>query len=192
LHFTNKRSMGLRFDSVGFTSFSQDHLDYHGNLANYFKAKTILFQELLNGEGFVHKNINFNGFKTYALSSQPVFKSGKMVFSETINDASYNFEVSTLGQHFAENTLLAATLCKRYFPLHSHIKLEKAVPGRMEIISPQIIVDYAHTPDALEKALISMRPYCKGRIIVVLVAEVIATEQKERLWEKSLLITPIF
>ena len=180
-----------------FTNLSRDHLDYHKTMGAYFKAKSILFKELLrNGEHGESRAV-VNGDSPYGkrladLCLAPVVfygvkgpwevsardvqvggggLTGRLVTSQGETD----FSCPLLGEFNLYNVLAAtATSLCLGIPLDSVVQgLARVthVPGRLEPIdSPsgiRVVVDYAHTPDALENAIRALRSLTQGRIITV-------------------------
>jgi len=194
------RADGVQFSIAAFTNITQDHLDYHRNAENYFRAKQRLFQALLPDDGVVVVNADGDGvaaiieiakardlrilttgaagddLKLVGASAQP---SG-LDINIMARGVSYNLRLPLIGGFQAENALLAAGIViasgepvKKVLPL-----LEKlsGVPGRMQRVAEIIFddgaagvyVDYAHTPDAVETALLGVRPHAKGRVIAII------------------------
>jgi len=194
------RADGVQFSIAAFTNITQDHLDYHSNAENYFKAKQRLFQALLPDDGVVVVNADGEGaavimeiaksrdlrilttgavgddLKLVGASAQPSGLDIKIM----ARGESYKLRLPLIGGFQAENALLAAGIViasgepvERVLPL-----LEKlsGVPGRMQRAAEinfdagcaGIYVDYAHTPDAVETALLGIRPHAKGRVIAII------------------------
>ncbi len=190
------RMDGVRLTAGGFTNLSRDHLDYHGDMDAYFEAKMRLFEELLHPPAAAVVNMDAaegaEVVRRAAKRGLMVFGAGEA--GESLKLVSRRLE--GLGQHLhmqtarreyriflplvgafqAENALVAAGLV-----IASGGPEEEAVlglerlrgaRGRMELVGrtgagAPVFVDYAHTPDALAQALCSLRPYVKGRLIVV-------------------------
>jgi len=188
-----QRVAGLKFDVAVFTNLTRDHLDYHGNMAAYGAAKAMLFATDLSNTAVVNVSDEF-GRSLAAQCQTPLLVYGKaedcrsyprfLAYSEVIALADgYRFRLHTeqgdfslqlplLGEFNIQNVLAAmATLLQLGYPLASLINAAtrlSAVPGRMEQFTfPQqitAVVDYAHTPDALQQALQSLRRHCHGRL----------------------------
>ena len=183
---------GLTFNAAAFTSFSQDHLDYHGTMEKYFHAKMKLFSEFLNPNSFavINSDMEVTGraVKECNKLGHKVFTYGKegefiKIVSSEFNGERTNIEfildgekitksLSIIGDFQVENIMCALTLavCTGFDKDKCLDSLEKisSVPGRMEIAAKNVIVDYAHTDDALRKAIESMKAIMKeGRLIVV-------------------------
>lgn len=184
------RVNGVHFDIALFTNLSRDHLDYHGEMAAYGAAKKKLFDwdglgcAVLNSDDAFGKEIAESLVKqgkrvfTYGLNSGEVRGSElrfneqglSMLISTPYSQAS--LQASLLGRFNAYNLLaVLATL------LASDVSLEQAieaiaqikpVAGRMQRLGggkrPLVVIDYAHTPDALEKVLLALREQTKGKL----------------------------
>uniref|UniRef100_A0A486XLD3 UDP-N-acetylmuramoyl-L-alanyl-D-glutamate--2,6-diaminopimelate ligase n=1 Tax=Rheinheimera sp. BAL341 TaxID=1708203 RepID=A0A486XLD3_9GAMM len=188
-----QRVAGLKFDVAVFTNLTRDHLDYHGSMAAYGAAKAMLFANDLSNTAVVNVSDEF-GRSLAAQCQTPLLVYGKaedcrsyprfLAYSEVIALADgYRFRLHTeqgdfslqlplLGEFNIQNVLAAmAALLQLGYPLASLINAAtrlSAVPGRMEqFIFPQqitAVVDYAHTPDALQQALQSLRRHCHGHL----------------------------
>ncbi|KAA3605886.1 MAG: UDP-N-acetylmuramoyl-L-alanyl-D-glutamate--2,6-diaminopimelate ligase [Calditrichaeota bacterium] len=185
------RVFGLNFKIGVFTNLTQDHLDFHKTMENYREAKAILFENL-SEDSFAILNeddINSNFFRkvtkaktfTYGQSpkadltaSSPKFDLGGTSFKLVFDDSNYNVRTNLLGKFNLSNTL-ASLLTIFTLQLNKRIIIEslekvQTVEGRFEIIRKNkltAIVDYAHTPDALEKIILSVREVTNGKIILV-------------------------
>jgi UDP-N-acetylmuramoyl-L-alanyl-D-glutamate--2,6-diaminopimelate ligase len=188
------RVAGVKFDVAVFTNLSRDHLDYHGDMAAYGRAKARLFDwpdlkcAVLNLEDEL-------GRQLYAeLADRRVrrfgygFSAGEVRGSDLrLNADGLSMTVDTpqgrgelraglIGRFNAENLLacLAALLASEA-PLADALRVlaeVKPAPGRMQRVvapaaAPAVVVDFAHTPDALEKALAALRPLAAGRLVCV-------------------------
>lgn len=170
----------ITFSAVGFTSFSRDHLDFHASMDDYLAEKTRLFLELSNNEtrrvicnkvdhGPLKKDdfIEYGDGAQFSVTVKEQSLSGtKVIWNDT------ELHLPLFGQFLIENATCALLLLEPFtntpwqnWPWHGI----QSVPGRLEAVSnqPGIIVDYAHTPDALEKALQVVRPLCNGKLWVV-------------------------
>lgn len=177
------RVNGVEFRLAVFTNLSRDHLDYHGTMERYARAKALLF----SWPGLTHSVLNLDDPFGRELAVK-VQKSGGTVLGYglaagevrasqlAVSPRGLAFDVVTpwgeahvesaiLGRFNAYNLLaVLATLGAEGIPLDQAVaaigELE-AVPGRMQRIQlpgrPLVVVDYAHTPDALEKVLLTLR-----------------------------------
>jgi UDP-N-acetylmuramoyl-L-alanyl-D-glutamate--2,6-diaminopimelate ligase len=187
---------GVRFDVAVFTNLTRDHLDYHGDLGRYAAAKRALFRvpglqsavlnlddpvgrEILEevGPGIEVLGYSLGGEPRAALRAVEVSagREGLRLALETPAGPA-SLESPLLGQFNAANLLaaLGALLAARLTLDQALAGLAgaRAVPGRMERFGgaagqPLVVVDYAHTPDALEQALATLRPHCTGSLACV-------------------------
>ena len=172
-----KRVHTLRFDSVIFTNLTQDHLDFHANMEDYFETKSKLFFQMKAGGKAIVNIDNSYGNKLFQK-----LEIGKFSYSVENPSANYYFKdlqidihgihgtfnangksiaISSplLGRFNAENISASIACWENLYP-ESHLDLNTVrfapVPGRMETIDTskaKAVVDYAHTPDAMENAL---------------------------------------
>jgi len=187
------RIAGTRFDVAVFTNFSRDHLDYHGSEENYFGAKKRLFDEYLRETG--EAVVNADDAKGRELARWIETRRNVRLFSVTDPAADlwvrrivqlevgydlvllyHGEELSAslhLPGHFNISNFLAAILAVSPWVEPSRAVLhttDVVIPGRMERVGSygKVFVDYAHTPDALEKSLIAARECSAGgRVIAV-------------------------
>jgi UDP-N-acetylmuramoyl-L-alanyl-D-glutamate--2,6-diaminopimelate ligase len=183
-----------RLDGVGFaagvfTNFTRDHLDYHGSMEAYLAAKLRL-SALLQPRGVEVVNLDEDAWRalrdrssrmTFGLNPAADVRASGVVldasgsrFHLTGRFGAADAMLPLLGDFNVANALAAAaTGLALELPLSQVVeRLATApqVPGRMERIadSPCVILrDYAHTPDALERALTTLRPLTAGRLITV-------------------------
>ncbi|HLA51075.1 MAG TPA: UDP-N-acetylmuramoyl-L-alanyl-D-glutamate--2,6-diaminopimelate ligase, partial [Thermodesulfobacteriota bacterium] len=191
-----KRVDGSRIVGGVFTNLTQDHLDYHKTMGEYFESKSILFTDFVARErdGFAVINTDDpwglklkaqnSKLKTigYSLNSEAEIKPAKASFSEKGIEASLNTPIGAinissvlLGEYNLQNIMAAVgvgiglELDKK--TIEKGIAALKRVPGRLErIISEdgfQAVVDYAHTGDALERVIGALKPLAKKRLITV-------------------------
>ncbi len=157
-----------------FTNFSQDHLDYHKTMKNYLKAKLILFSKLLPKKSFV---ITDKFIKEYSILKK-ISKNRKLRLldiNKKFNDIK-NLSL-TLPGSFQIKNLSMATLSARLCNLSnvkiiSSLKKIKNVDGRLDLIRKypnniRVFVDYAHTPDALQEAIKSIKNTYNNNISLV-------------------------
>lgn len=188
---------GTRFAVGLFTNLSQDHLDYHGSMEKYFGAKSRLFSQILqqNGDAQALAVINIDDVWGRQLCSQidgPLLRFGMAADAQIRADkvqcdssgiqAQLHTPVglvevhsSLLGRLNLYNLLAATSVAVGLgLSLEAISRGEQSlarVPGRLEVVPNdmgfQVLVDYAHTPDALEKALDSLRELQFRKIICV-------------------------
>ena len=186
------RVAGVAFDVAVFTNLTRDHLDYHGDMAAYAAAKARLFdfphldaavinaddrfgQELIARSRPRTRIVSF-GFDGGDVHARAVHPSPAGLAIDVCTPTG-NAEVRSplLGRFNAANLLaVLAVLLVLDVPLaEAAAVLAHAQPpaGRMERFGrddqPMVVVDYAHTPDALEKALIALREHTRGRLLCV-------------------------
>ena len=173
---------GCRFDGAVFTNLTQDHLDYHVTMENYFNAKAILFKNLKEGN-FAVINIDDEYGKrfleivpedvrkyTYGVKNKAdvmakdvEFSLNGAEFTLVTKDGEYKVSLHMNGMFSVYNVLAAVTASIAMgIDVQTSLKaLEnvKGVAGRFEVVvkKPLVIVDYAHTPDGLENVLNSAR-----------------------------------
>lgn len=185
----NKRLDILSFDYAVFTNLTQDHLDYHKTMENYAKAKEILFTKLKqNGKAII--NMDDPNYQRFSLKDNKNIFYGinhgdvKIIdYNMNSNGTEFTYEYQNkknklmtklVGKYNLYNLLVCLTILldmkidegkiKRVFP-----KLE-CPNGRMDKINfenKSIIIDYAHTPDAIEKIISTVKEFTKGNIYVV-------------------------
>jgi len=184
---------GLKFSAAAFSNLTQDHLDYHQTMESYFDAKLKLFHRQ-EAEDLAVVNINqpWGGKVVKAARGRVVTvgseSSGADLtvanLTHSVQGASYRlnwqgepFEVSThlVGLYQGENIALAAAIGLgkglSTATVRRGIESLQAVPGRMEAVKCgqpfAVLADYSHTPDALERALASLKPLADNRLIAL-------------------------
>lgn len=187
---------GLRLTAAAFTSFSRDHLDYHGSLPAYLDAKLRLFRELLPAGAPALINADSSTAELVAEACRQrrhqivtYGRSGlwlKLLSSEVEHDGqvlsikafgrTHRVRLPLVGGFQAANALCAAGLAivGGEDPAAAIAALEhlQGVSGRLELVArtadaASIFVDYAHTPDALGNAIEALRPHTRRRLILV-------------------------
>lgn len=158
-----KRVEGIKFCAAIFTNLTHEHLDFHKNMEEYLKAKKKLFDQLeKDAFAIVNKEDKYSVRIIKDCKAKVVFFTKEKVKTNLPGD----YNLSNIGA--------ALTLAKQ-FGIDQKIALraveEIIVPGRFEKIPNNkgfdVIVDFAHTPDALEKLLLTVRKNYKGKIILV-------------------------
>lgn len=197
-HALDQNRLGnARFDVVVFTNLTGDHLDYHGGMDHYFESKKRLFTDLLAQRGVavvnsddpygreIHDSIsNENRILTYGMSGDSLFcqireirgSASESEISIMLDGRDVMFKTHLIGRHNAYN--LSAAICAalgmgcEWDDIRNVLDTAPTVPGRLERIElpsgAVAFVDYAHTDDALENVLSTLRPLTKGRLIVVM------------------------
>ena len=183
-----KRVDGLRFEAGVFTNLSRDHLDYHVSMDEYLAAKALLVG-LLAAQGTAVVNAEDAAWR--ALPPAPRLirfstQEGADVAAEDIRfsprGSSWTLVIGTHAHHVTlpligdfniSNALGAAgaawAMGVAPAAIAERLGTLPQVPGRLELIAeqPTVLRDYAHTPDALERALDAVRPFTTGKLIVV-------------------------
>jgi UDP-N-acetylmuramoyl-L-alanyl-D-glutamate--2,6-diaminopimelate ligase len=186
------RADGIRFACRVFTNLSQDHLDFHPSMEHYFMAKRRLFEVAGGDPGTSMINVDdewgrrladdLEGVVTYAIERPADLRAQDVRFgpdgsSFRVETLDRSAEVTTrLPGHFNVLNALAALGAARALGVELQVAaraLAEAgrVPGRMEPVEEgqdfAVLVDYAHTPEALENVLPAARELCRGRLHVV-------------------------
>ena len=153
---------GINFRAGIFTNLSQDHLDYHKNMKNYFNAKMILFSKILKKNKLVITDQNIKQFNKI----KKISKKNKLKLSFINNEDYFKKRFNLIGNFQIKNlkmAILAAKACgiKTKHSLNIIDKI-KSVKGRLELtkILPnkaKVFIDYAHSPDALLNSLVSLK-----------------------------------
>ena len=181
------RLEGIKFDYVAFTNLTQDHLNIHGTMENYMKAKLKLFENLKEtGLSFINiddpyypnfmleKNNNIGyGFKPceYQILEFEMKHTGS-TFTYKHNNIIKKINTSLIGKYNLYNLILVISILTEIGidKIEEIIPLLTPPPGRMDMIeykNNSIIIDYAHTPDAVENILKSIKQVTKGKIYVI-------------------------
>jgi UDP-N-acetylmuramoyl-L-alanyl-D-glutamate--2,6-diaminopimelate ligase len=184
------RVHALRFDAALFTNLTRDHLDYHGTIEAYRDAKRSLVA-LLRPDGCAVINADDEAWRGLAAQAPRTITFATRRHADiraldvTLNAEGARFQLSTpqgtypaqvplLGEFNIENALGAAATCISlgFTPAEAVAALATIpqVPGRLERIADNpcpVLRDYAHTPDALERVLSTLRPLAKGKLYVV-------------------------
>lgn len=182
------RVLGCRFSVGVFTNLTRDHLDFHKTMEEYGEAKKKLFEmsdaAVINIDDWVGATIygNFKNPKISVGFSDATISAGAMEFSDEglsflleSDEKTYSVKTPLVGKFNVYNILLALGTAKflgvevgdsvRFLENISPIK------GRMEKVENtldfSVYIDYAHTPDGLEKVIHSLKGFSKGRVIVV-------------------------
>ena len=177
------RHQFINFQTAVFTNLTKEHIESHGSFENYKKAKGKLFKALKsNGKMIINSDDPnadyFLGFKAgekmkYGLKSAKDIEFSRNGISFKFKETQFNLNL--IGKFNIYNALAAILVgLSEKIPLNK-IKLAleniKGIPGRMEFVVKEpftVIVDYAHTPDALEKVYQTIRESFSGKIIGVL------------------------
>jgi len=187
---------GLKFNSAIFTNLSLDHLDYHKNLTDYLKSKLYLFEKLLGKNSNIITDIEipeYKKIKNIALKKKLKIEtisnnksSLKIVSHRYLHNTQliefkykkkiYKFKTKLIGKIQIKNILMAMLAAKKsgldFRQITSVIKKVKPVNGRLELVgsirnNSKVILDYAHTPDALEVCLKNLKEQFKNKKISI-------------------------
>lgn len=189
------RIAGLAFDTAIFTNLTRDHLDEHGDFTAYGKVKARLFRTPGLAHAVVNADDPFAASLTETLpadcelvrttlAGNAAELVGRLVRSDlsgvelaltgSLGDA--RLVSPLIGDFNAENLLVAAgALTAAGFPLAESaaaLATARPAPGRMEVLggppdAPWVVVDYAHTPDALQRVLLTLTGAAEGRVTCV-------------------------
>ena len=186
---------GINFTAGIFTNFTQDHLDYHKNLKNYLQAKLSLFSSLLNKNSFAVLDTDIPEFSiinkickkrkikilsfgsrgnTIKLISHYYFGKKQIIKINFLNKI-YNIKLDLIGDFQIKNVLaaiLASYLSvKNPDQIINTLSKIKSANGRMQYVGNKkksaVVVDYAHTPDALKKSLQTLAKQFNKKVDVV-------------------------
>ncbi|MBK4765348.1 MAG: UDP-N-acetylmuramoyl-L-alanyl-D-glutamate--2,6-diaminopimelate ligase [Pantoea sp. Brub] len=188
------RVAALSFAAALFTNISHEHIDYHKNMHHYELAKWRLFSEhnidnaIINIDDEVgmewskkipkaiivttKHNINLKRFNRWLKIHAITIDNNGTNISFNSSWGSGKINSHFIGNFNISNLIMAlTTLLSLNYKLNELLEVSselKPIIGRMELFNmpnkPKIIIDYAHTPDALKKVLIAARPYCKNKI----------------------------
>jgi UDP-N-acetylmuramoyl-L-alanyl-D-glutamate--2,6-diaminopimelate ligase len=188
------RVLGCQYDVAVFTNLTQDHLDYHKDMEDYFEAKALLFKpQYLRGRAIVNRDDEYGqrlidrlGDKcwTYSTEGKADLCLSNVVYGATgvsgelhTPVGSVPFQSPLVGQFNLANMLAAIgsglSLGLDLKTMVQALPEFVGVPGRMERVQIKadqdisVIVDYAHTPDSLENLLKASRPFIAGQMICV-------------------------
>lgn len=188
------RLNGTSINVAVFTNLTRDHLDYHGDMDSYAAAKELLFRwpglqaAVLNADDPVaarYASVLAGPVRCLKYSQSPSVDADIKAVSVVpslaglslriaLGDGEFDLDVPLLGRFNVSNILaVVGSMHALGIPVSdiaSALREARPVPGRMECIignHPTVVVDYAHTPDALEKVLSSLREHVQGRLVCV-------------------------
>jgi len=190
-----ERTAGLTFAAAGFTNLTPEHLDYHLRIEGYFATKSRLFKQLepqatalLNlDDPWVRRTELPTGRRlTYGLGEDADLRAEEVRFAERglslivierqdQGEGRLKITAPLVGEYDIYNILLAVGLTRRLGvgdeAIARGLSELPQIPGRFHYVDVpaefEVVVDYAHTPDGLEKALTAARRLCPGRVIIV-------------------------
>lgn len=188
------RLMGTTIQAAVFTNVTRDHLDYHGDMASYREAKA----KLLQWEGLQCALLNLDdpwlaalaqssqvpevlGFTQMDAPSALIraeavqFETAGVQFKLCTPTGSTTVRSALLGRHNVSNLLAVASLLYWYGveldDMGAALSNCQPPPGRLQVVphsDRRVLIDFAHTPDAVTQVLLSLRLHCEGRLICVL------------------------
>jgi len=188
------RVTSSKYKVAAFSNLTQDHLDYHKSMDEYFNAKAKLFTSEYAQTAVINIDDSYGKklFEISKLSKKSVSRNDRNAdwYYSKIDSLidGYKIEISDkngqlisghyplIGEHNLDNLLLAiasVSICGlTHTQISNSINKLRSVPGRLEIISGgqsfSAVVDYAHTPDAVSRVLKSARSFTSGRVIGIL------------------------
>lgn len=177
---------GINFVAKGLTNVTDDHLDFFKTLSNYQDAKAAFFKgydciKVVNSKDIVGRRLCEQNGKiiSYSVSQNADYRASnidlkKSEYTIEYKNKKYNIKSNLVGMYNVENELLAFAICKslkiKEETIIDAINTFKSVEGRMNVYkngNKTVIIDFAHTPDALEKVLNAVKGYAKNKIICV-------------------------
>ena len=187
---------GLKFKTGIFTNLSHDHLDYHKTFGDYLKSKLSLFEKLLKKNGNIITDIEipqYRRIKEIALKNQfnietisnnnsnleiisHEYQNEKQIVQIKYNKNIYKFKTRLIGKIQIKNILMAIIAATKsslnFKKIINTIDNLKPASGRLEQIgiiknNSKVILDYAHTPDALKASLVSLKEQFKNKKISI-------------------------
>jgi UDP-N-acetylmuramoyl-L-alanyl-D-glutamate--2,6-diaminopimelate ligase len=183
-----RRVDGVTFDAGVFTNLTRDHLDYHGSMDRYFEAKSRLTEYLgpdgvavVNADDTAWKELQSPRVMTFGIATPAAdMRATDVIYTPrgsewvlTAGGERANVLLPLIGSFNVANALGAAAAAwargVSVFDIAERLATLPQIPGRLEVLHehPTVLRDYAHTPDALERALGAVRPFTPGRLIVV-------------------------
>jgi len=190
-----KRVLGVEFDVAIFTNLTHDHLDYHGNMENYFAAKSKLFAAISQGKKKGAAVINIDDtfgarlagqtklevLLTYALDQQAKLRATQIQlgasgskFTVEAPKGKFACTIPLIGRHNIYNSLAAIgagiALDLKTTAIQKALSTMPPVPGRLQRVDMGqpfgVYVDYAHTDDALRNVVRTVKEITSGRILL--------------------------
>lgn len=192
-----QRVAGLQFEVAVFTNLTRDHLDYHGTMEAYGEAKALLFKADLAKTAVINISDAFGrqlaakctlpvlaygqlkdctGYSEFLAYDQLEITPQGYQFRLTSHLGQQQLQLKVLGEFNIQNVLAAfgamLQLGHSFEVLVRAVQQLSSVPGRIEQFyqahrKVMAVVDYAHTPDALEQSLLAVRNHCQGQLWVV-------------------------
>ena len=186
------RLEGMRFETGCYTNLSQDHLDYFGTMERYFDCKRSFFHShfirnaALNADdehsALIRKTMDVPCV-TYGICSPAdvmatdieITEEGVSFVLHVLNTDRYPVRLQLTGMFNVYNALAAAAVCLNQGidpkDIAAALETVRSVPGRAEVLDThtpyKVILDYSHSPDALENILSTVREFTRGRLIAL-------------------------
>jgi UDP-N-acetylmuramoyl-L-alanyl-D-glutamate--2,6-diaminopimelate ligase len=188
------RTLGIGLDGAVFTNITPEHLDYHGNMENYLRDKTRIFDNLKSGGTGVlnlddptlrelKEKLNLPRLISYGTSPEADIRAENIRIGadgskfDLVMKGGRRVSISSglIGRHNVYNMMAAAAVLSdsgiKVEDIKKGLESAQAVPGRMDAVRSRapfkVFVDYAHTPNALESALKCLRSIAGRRLICV-------------------------
>ena len=182
-----KRVQGITFKVAAFTNLTQDHLDYHKTMENYLAAKMLILKQLdgpmiVNADDDTapkwldaYPNVLTYGFKgnDYKINNYKDTEKGTII-EFTYNNKEYEVETNLRSRFNVYNYMTTLSLINQLgYSIEDILKVTKDIyppKGRCEIIKVkegEAVIDYAHTPDAVEKIIDAFTENKKGKVITI-------------------------
>ncbi|MDD4643526.1 MAG: UDP-N-acetylmuramoyl-L-alanyl-D-glutamate--2,6-diaminopimelate ligase [Bacilli bacterium] len=182
------RVEGLTYDYAVYTNLTEEHMDFHKNMNNYASSKQKLFKMLKsNGKAVVNIDDKYSGimkinnYFTYGFGdsdyqiSKYRIDDNNTIFTFRHNNTDYLVNSPLLGKHNVYNLLTMIIILHEegltFTEIISKVPTLQAPPGRMDTVfykGNRIIIDYAHTPDAVFNILSAIKEFSKGRIYSII------------------------
>ena len=183
-----RRLEGIEFDIVSFTNLTKEHLDYHNTMEEYEKAKLKLFKQVKDyaiiniddkyGKDFIlSKNNNITIGKNDAdyIINNLTLTNNQSTFTITHNNEVQNITLPIPGEYNVYNYLNAYIICDNLGLDREEVVAKTneltTPPGRYQFVKNDkftVIIDYAHTPDAVLNIINSVKEYAEGRVITLI------------------------
>ena len=181
------RLNGINLKAGIFTNFSQDHMDYHKSMKNYLDSKLILFKKLLKKDNYIITDKSIPELKKIdKIVKKKKLKKIYIDFSKRNYDLN---EFNPIGNFQKKNLTMAIKACeiiglnkKKIFKCISKLK---SVKGRLELVKEfpdktRVFIDFAHTPDAINSAITSLKTHFKKDVTIVFGCGEKETKVKEK------------
>ena len=165
---------GINIKAGIFTNFSQDHMDYHKSMKEYFRAKMILFRKILKKNNYIITDRSIPEFKKIKKMTKK--KKFKKIFIDNPEKEYDLTNFKLIGNFQKKNLIMAIKACevlglKKKNIIKSINKL-KSVKGRLELVKEfpdqtKVFIDFAHTPDAINTAITSLKNHYKKDVTII-------------------------